>query len=105
MSSGYRRNNNPSHVLKAVEAYKQAESSTSSNAAETYSIELNAHLTLPSSDISGGTEASVNSTTPKMEVEVCIALLQSEGLRESTVRNYTPALLEWKVSDSYYSEI
>ncbi|CEP07913.1 hypothetical protein [Parasitella parasitica] len=77
----YRRNNNPSRGLKVVDAYRQTEPSTSSNAAETSS---NARLTTPSSEISGNTEASVNSTTSKMEVELCIASLQSEGLREST---------------------
>ncbi|CEP10095.1 hypothetical protein [Parasitella parasitica] len=80
-SRSYRRKNNPARGLKAVDAYRQAEPSTSSNAAETSS---NARLTIPSSEISGDTEASVNSTTPNMEVDLCIASLQSEGLREST---------------------
>ncbi|CEP17356.1 hypothetical protein [Parasitella parasitica] len=101
-SRSYRRNNNSSRGLKAVDAYRQAEPSTYSNTAETSS---NAHLTIPSSEISGDTEASVNSTTSKMEVDLCIASLQSEGLRESTVGNYTPTLLDWKVSDGYYSKI
>ncbi|CEP14721.1 hypothetical protein [Parasitella parasitica] len=48
-----------------------------------------ARLTFPSSEISEDTEASVNSTTPKIEVELCIASLQSEGLRES-ISEITP---------------
>ncbi|CEP13701.1 hypothetical protein [Parasitella parasitica] len=108
-SRSYRINNNPSRVSKVVDAYKQAEPSTPSNAeASTSSIAAetssNAHLTIPSSEISGDTEASVNSTTPKMEVKLCIDSLQFKGLRGSTVRNYTPALLDWKVSDGYYSD-
>ncbi|CEP13723.1 hypothetical protein [Parasitella parasitica] len=55
-SRSYRRNNNPFRGLKAVDAYRQAEPSIYSNAAETSS---NARLTIPSSEISGDTEASI----------------------------------------------
>jgi hypothetical protein len=93
-SRSYRRKQDVPRIQREVGAYNHAEASTSSNAGPSTS----SHVDITNSGLDNEAETSIKFATPKMEVEFCIASLQSEGLRETTVRNYTPAMLDWKVS-------